>query len=74
MSKSIRTTTETLMAALEDCENADSVFIIMCTKDEISWHTNIYSTTEKLGLLDFVQTYIRQCIVDANGRKQLEKD
>lgn len=64
MSESIRTTTETLMAALEDCESANSVLIIMRHKDEVSWHTNNVSQVDQLGLLDFVQTCVRQSILE----------
>jgi hypothetical protein len=51
-----RTPTETLMAALAECETADNVLIILRHKGEISWHHTLGCTHELMGLLQFVLT------------------
>lgn len=60
----VRTPTETLMAALAECEDADEVLIVIRHKDAISWHETIDSRAGVLGLLDFVQCCIRGRIMN----------
>jgi hypothetical protein len=69
MSDAVRTPSETLMSALEECETADQVLIILRHKDDISWHTNNASRVDKLGLLDFVTTCVRQSIFTETEEK-----
>lgn len=57
-----RTCSETLMSALEECKTATAVMIILRHSDDVSWHTNNCSRVDKLGLLDFVATCVRQSI------------
>lgn len=52
----VRTPTETLMAALAECETADNVLIILRHKEAVSWHHTLGCTHEMLGLLQFVLT------------------
>lgn len=59
MSRSMRTPSETLMAALAECETAEDVLIIMRHKEQISWHETADSRASLLGLLDFVTCCIR---------------
>ncbi len=55
----IRTPTETLMAALSECETADDCLIILRHKQDISWHETVGSTSDVLGLLEFVRTVVK---------------
>ena len=55
----IRTPTETLMSALSECETADNCVIILRHKSDISWHETTSSTSDMLGLLEFVLTIIK---------------
>lgn len=52
----IRTPTETLMAALSECETANNCVIILRHGDAISWHDTLNSRSDMLGLLEFVLT------------------
>ncbi len=63
MAERVRTTTETLMAALSECETADNCVIILQHKQDISWHETTNSRADTLGLLDFVSTCIKGRIV-----------
>lgn len=54
-----RTPTETLMAALAECETAQNVVIIMRHRDQISWHETVSSRADMLGLLEFVSTCVK---------------
>lgn len=63
MSIQIRTPTETLMSALEECEDANDVLIIIRHKDAVSWHTTCDSRIDKLGMLEFVSTCVRASII-----------
>lgn len=56
MESPVRTPTETLMAALAECETADNCVIILRHKGEISWHHTTGCTHELFGLLQFVLT------------------
>ena len=49
-----RTPTETLMAALAECETAESAVIILRHGEAISWHQTTYSRADLLGVLEFV--------------------
>ena len=55
----IRTPTETLMAALSECETADNCVIILRHEQDISWHETTNSRCDTLGLLEFVQTCLK---------------
>lgn len=55
----VRTPTETLMAALSECETADNCLIILRHKQDISWHETTTSQSDMLGLLEFVLTIIK---------------
>jgi hypothetical protein len=55
----VRTPTETLMAALSECETADNCLIILRHKQDISWHETTTSQSDMLGLLEFVSTIIK---------------
>lgn len=51
------------MSALEECETASDVLIIMRHKDAISWHSTCESRAEKLGIMEFVSTCIKASII-----------
>ena len=59
-----RSPTETLMAALEDVEDAQAVMIIIRHDDDITWNGTSDSLSEALGLVEFVSTCIRQAIIE----------
>lgn len=59
MSTPVRTPTETLMAALSECETADNCLIIIRHKQDISWHETTTSQSDILGLLEFVLTIVK---------------
>jgi hypothetical protein len=59
MSAEQRTPSETLMAALGECETADNCLIILRHKSDISWHETVNSTSDLLGLLEFVLTCVK---------------
>ena len=59
-----RTSSETLMTALEDVEDAQAVMIIVRHNDDITWNGTSDSLSEKLGLVEFVATCIRQAIIE----------
>ena len=69
MAALVRTPTETLMAALSECETADNCLIILRHKQDISWHETKDSLSDALGLLDFVITRIRGQIM----REEMER-
>jgi len=54
-----RTPTDTLMAALAECETADNCLIIMRHEEDITWHETVNSTSDLLGLLEFVSACIK---------------
>lgn len=55
----VRTPTETLMSALSECETADNCVIILRHKADISWHETVNSTSDLLGLLEFVSAVVK---------------
>lgn len=59
MKSQFRTPTETLMSALSECETADNCVIILRHEQDISWHETTPSTSDLLGLLDFVLTIVK---------------
>jgi len=59
VSTPVRTPTETLMAALSECETADNCLIIIRHKQDISWHETTTSQSDILGLLEFVLTIVK---------------
>jgi len=59
VSDQVRTPTETLMAALSECETADNCLIIIRHKQDISWHETTTSQSDILGLLEFVLTIVK---------------
>lgn len=63
----MRTPTETLMAALAECETADNCLIILRHKQDISWHETLNSRVDALGLLEFVATCIKGQIMRGEG-------
>jgi hypothetical protein len=59
MSETVRTPSETLMAALEEVENAQDCLIIIVGKDgDMLWHTSTDRDHAKLGMLEFVKQAI----------------
>lgn len=70
MSENVRTPSETLMSALEECETAEDVLIIMRHKDDISWHSTHMNLSYKLGMPEFVSTCVRHDIL---SMKEYEK-
>lgn len=67
-----RTPTETLMAALAECETAEDVLIVMRHKDDISWHETTDSRANLLGLLEFVMCCIRGQVMREEMRREEE--
>ena len=74
MAALVRTPTETLMAALSECETADNCLIILRHKQDISWHETTNSRADSLGLLDFVITCIRGKIMREEATPHGEED
>lgn len=74
----VRTPTDTLMAALAECETADNCLIILRHKQDISWHETMNSRCDTLGLLEFVLTCIKGRIMReemmANGQGSEDGD
>jgi hypothetical protein len=68
------TPTETLMAALSECDTADNCVIILRHKDAISWHDTLNSRSDILGLLDFVRTCIKGKIIAEEIRAEDEEE
>lgn len=68
--KQIRTPTETLMAALAECETAEDVLVIIRHKDDISWHETTSSRASLLGLLEFVICCVRGSIM----KEEIQRD
>lgn len=69
-----RTPTETLMAALAECETADNCVIILRHKQDISWHETTASQSDILGLLEFVLAVIRGRLMRTEMMRDEEDD
>lgn len=74
VTKSLRTPSETLMAALSECDTAEDVLIIMRHKSQISWHETANSRASLLGLLEFVICCIRGQIMKEEMESDLDDD
>ena len=74
MVEAYRTPTETLMAALSECETADDCLIILRHKQDISWHPTVSSRATTLGLLEFVTTCVKSQIMREEMTRNEEDD
>lgn len=74
MTKIVRTPTETLMSALSECETASDCMIILVHDQDISWHSTSDSHYQKLGLVEFVATCIRDGIMRMKESDSNEKN
>jgi hypothetical protein len=70
----VRTPTETLMAALSECETADNCIIVLRHKEDISWHETTNSRCDSIGLLEFVLTCLKGRIMREEMKASGEDD